>query len=217
MEEKYKIFSADFNYSSDSIKSFPATNEPEVAFVGRSNVGKSSLINALLERKKLARVGKTPGATKVICFYKVQFRPFAIKRGLDESPNTGIITGTLVDLPGYGYAKVSGEKRDNWRDLIAAYLETRKQLKAVVLLIDCRRELSEEDRYIIDMGREGGLIVCLTKSDKASRNEISQKKIKLSSLTKLPVESFTSVNIMGKDTHKRLQELRDTVLGYLDE
>jgi len=214
-EPIYKLLSSEFIASADSPSCLPTFVLPEVAFVGRSNVGKSSLVNAILERKKLARVGKTPGATKVFCFYEVRFRETSVIRGAEDSPNIGLRKGMIVDLPGYGYAKVSDKKRQEWLALISHYLSKRSQLQAVVLLLDCRRELADEERDIISMGSEGGLILCLTKSDKASNNDLQKRKSQLIKETGLPAQSIIAVSTIGKDAFRRQQELRDCILSYL--
>ena len=131
----------------------PPTDLPEVAFVGRSNVGKSSLLNALVRRKKFARVSNTPGRTREINFFKVND------------------TFVLVDLPGYGYAKVSKEKRNAWRPMIERYLVGTSELRGIVLLLDVRRDPSDDDRAMVDFLAEVGVpvIVVVTKADKLKK------------------------------------------------
>lgn len=131
----------------------PESPLPEVAFAGRSNVGKSSLLNALVRRKSFARVSRTPGRTREINFFRV---------------NNGFV---LVDLPGYGYARVSKEKKSEWRPMIESYLRRTTQLRGLVLLLDIRREPSEDDRAMLDFLAEVEVptIVALTKIDKLSK------------------------------------------------
>jgi GTP-binding protein len=131
----------------------PDSPLPEVAFAGRSNVGKSSLLNSLVRRKSFARVSRTPGRTREINFFRV---------------NNGFV---LVDLPGYGYARISKEKKAEWRPLIESYLRRTTQLRGIVLLLDIRRDPSDDDRAMLDFLAEVEVptIVALTKTDKLSK------------------------------------------------
>ena len=131
----------------------PPSDLPEIAFAGRSNVGKSSLLNTLVRRKSFARVSRTPGRTREINFFRV---------------NNGFL---LVDLPGYGYARISKEKKSEWRPMIAAYLKRTSQLRGIVLLLDIRREPTDDDRAMLDFLAEVEVptIVALTKTDKLSK------------------------------------------------
>lgn len=128
----------------------PESSLPEIAFAGRSNVGKSSLLNRLMHRKKFARVSNTPGRTREVNFFKV---------------NDAFI---LVDLPGYGYARVSKEQRAEWRPLIEGYMRGSDQLRGIVQLIDARHDPTSDDRQMLDFLSELGVptIVVLTKTDK---------------------------------------------------
>ena len=140
----------------------PENAFPEVAFAGKSNVGKSSLINGLLNRKSLARTSSQPGKTQTINFYKVNGDLY------------------LVDLPGYGYAKVSNEIKAKWGRMIENYLHGSKQLKAVFLLVDIRHEPSENDKRMYEWIVWNGYdpIIIATKLDKIKRSQI-QKQLKL--------------------------------------
>ncbi|MEO8579086.1 MAG: ribosome biogenesis GTP-binding protein YihA/YsxC [Gemmatimonadales bacterium] len=131
----------------------PDSSLPEVAFAGRSNVGKSSLLNSLVRRKSFARVSRTPGRTREINFFRI---------------NNGFV---LVDLPGYGYARISKERKSEWKPLIESYLKRTTQLRGMVLLLDIRREPSDDDRAMLDFLAEVGVptIVALTKTDKLSK------------------------------------------------
>ncbi len=137
----------------------PDSALPEVAFAGRSNVGKSSLLNSLVRRKSFARVSRTPGRTREINFFRI---------------NNGFV---LVDLPGYGYARVSKEKKSEWKPLIESYLKRTTQLRGMVLLLDIRREPSDDDRAMLDFLAEVGVptIVALTKTDKLSKVAAREK------------------------------------------
>ena len=134
----------------------PETNRPEVAFAGKSNVGKSSLINGLVNRKSLARTSSQPGKTQTINFYNI---------------NESIY---LVDLPGYGYAKASESVKKSWGEMIERYLHTSKDLKAVFLLVDIRHEPNANDHQMYDWIVRNGYqpIVICTKADKLKRSQI---------------------------------------------
>ena len=134
----------------------PDTNRPEVAFAGKSNVGKSSLINGLMNRKSLARTSAQPGKTQTINFYNVNDQLY------------------FVDLPGYGYAKVNEQEKAKWGKMIEDYLHQSKQLKAVFLLIDIRHEPSQNDKLMYDWILHQGFepIIIATKSDKISRGQV---------------------------------------------
>ncbi len=140
----------------------PKTEKPEVAFAGKSNVGKSSLINALMNRKSLARTSAQPGKTQTINFYNVNDSLY------------------LVDLPGYGYARVSKEEKEKWGKLIERYLHTSKQLKTVFLLVDIRHVPGENDRIMYDWICRNGYqpVVIATKADKIKKSQL-QKQIKI--------------------------------------
>ncbi len=165
----------------------PENDKPEVAFAGKSNVGKSSLINALMNRKSYARISATPGKTQTINFYSINDAVY------------------LVDLPGYGYAKVSEKEKEQWGKLIERYLHGSSQLKAVFLLIDIRHEPSGNDkmmyRWIVDQGFEP--VIIATKLDKIKRSQV-QKHVKMirESLALLPgtkVIPFSSSTKQGRD------------------
>ncbi len=136
---------------------FPPPTLPEVAVVGRSNVGKSSLINALVGQDGLARTSRTPGRTRLINWFEIGSRPPFF----------------LVDLPGYGYAEVSQAVRESWRPLIETYLERRTSLAGVLLLIDIRRNTQDEELDFVPWlaQRETPLVVALTKADKLPKNK----------------------------------------------
>ena len=165
----------------------PETDKVEIAFAGKSNVGKSSLINALMNRKALARTSATPGKTQTINFYNVNDLMY------------------LVDLPGYGYAKVSEQEKIQWGKLIERYLNTSKQLKAVFLLIDIRHDPSANDKmmydWIVTMGYQP--IIIATKLDKLKRSQV-QKNMKAikEGLGLLPgsiIIPFSSETKQGRD------------------
>lgn len=140
----------------------PDNTLPEIAFAGKSNVGKSSLINALMNRKSLARTSSSPGKTQTINFYNINSEMY------------------LVDLPGYGYAKVSEAEKAKWGKMIENYLHTSKQLRAVFLLIDIRHEPGKNDKTMYDWIVYQGYqpIIIATKLDKLKRSQV-QKAIKV--------------------------------------
>ena len=165
----------------------PENEHPEIAFAGKSNVGKSSLINALMNRKSFARISATPGKTQTINFYNINEELY------------------LVDLPGYGYAKVSEQEKAKWGQLIERYLHGSELLKAVFLLIDIRHDPSANDKLMYSWIVEQGFnpIIIATKLDKIKRSQV-QKQIKAirQGLNLLPgtiVIPFSSVTKQGRD------------------
>jgi GTP-binding protein len=137
----------------------PTTSLPEIAFAGRSNVGKSSLLNSLVRRKAFARVSRTPGRTREINFFEVNAR------------------FVLVDLPGYGYAQISKSRRAEWRPLIEGYLRGSERLRGVVQLLDVRRDPSPDDLQMLDFLSELGAptIIAITKVDKLGTGEAAER------------------------------------------
>src|ERR1041385_1954422 len=174
----------------------PETTLPEVAFAGRSNVGKSSLINTLLRRSKAARVSNTPGRTREINFFRVN----------DQF--------VLVDLPGYGYARVSKTQKAEWRPMIEGYIRRSPMLRGIVLLLDVRRDPSEEDLQMLEFLAETGVpaLVAITKIDKFPRaRAIARVKLIPQSLGLADdqVIAFSSVTGEGRD------DLAETVLALV--
>ncbi|MCM1288253.1 MAG: ribosome biogenesis GTP-binding protein YihA/YsxC [Clostridium sp.] len=165
----------------------PDNSLPEIAFAGKSNVGKSSLINGLLNRKALARTSSSPGKTQTINFYNINKELY------------------FVDLPGYGYAKVSKELRDKWGKMIDRYLHSSKQLRAVFLLVDIRHAPGENDKTMYDWIIASGykpIIIC-TKLDKIKRSQ-QAKNVKLIKDTLQVVSGtkiipFSAVSKQGKE------------------
>jgi len=157
-----KITSAEFIKSAVKPAQYPPATLPEIAFVGRSNVGKSSLINALVDRKNLAKTSNTPGRTQLINFFSINEKMF------------------FVDLPGYGFAKVSRSVKKDWGDMLEAYLRERQNLGLVVFILDIRRTPSEDDLSLRDWLEQYRIpyIFVLTKTDKLSNNQaLNQKRV----------------------------------------
>lgn len=150
-----KIESATFIKGAAGWKDLPADGLPEVAFIGRSNVGKSSLLNALVGRRGLARTSGTPGKTRQFNYYLIDERIY------------------FVDLPGYGYARISKVQRERWGRFIGRYLEEREPLRLVFHLVDSRHEPTRLDRDVMELMRGGRVpyVILLTKADKLSGNE----------------------------------------------
>lgn len=178
----------------------PENNMPEIAFAGKSNVGKSSLINALMNRKSYARISATPGKTQTINFYNINEELY------------------LVDLPGYGYAKVSEKEKQQWGRLIERYLHQSAQLRAVFLLIDIRHDPSANDRmmyhWILDQGFAP--IIIATKLDKLKRSQVA-KHIKMlkEGLELRPGTTVIPFSSVTKQGREEIWELVET--QYLTE
>jgi GTP-binding protein len=182
-----KIISAEFVKSAAKASQYAPDNLPEVAFVGRSNSGKSSLINTLTGHSRLAKTSNSPGRTQLIQF-------FTVNREL-----------SFADLPGYGYAKVPAAMKESWRPMIETYLRERTNLRLVIIIADIRRDITDEERLLIDWltlyGRS--VILVLSKIDKLSRNEqfIRLKHVR-GSLNSLPLEDifpYSAKTGEGKD------------------
>ncbi|MBU0692483.1 ribosome biogenesis GTP-binding protein YihA/YsxC [bacterium] len=183
-----KIPHAEFVLSCPRVELSPKLKLPEIAFAGRSNVGKSSLINSLLNRKRLALTARTPGKTRLLNYFKI-----------------GGNLCYFVDLPGYGYAKVSKEMQAEWGDYIEAYLRDSTHLKLVVLILDIRHGPTELDRQMINALSifQRSWIAVMTKSDKLSNTKIekalSDYRGMLISLGAENVLPYSSLNHSGRD------------------
>lgn len=177
----------------------PDNHLPELAFAGKSNVGKSSLINALMQRKSLARTSAQPGKTQTINFYNVNGELY------------------LVDLPGYGYAKASQTEKEKWGTMIEHYLHTSKQLRAVFLLIDIRHAPSANDRQMYDWIVYQGYdpIIIATKLDKINRSQVA-KQVKLIR-TELSVKPGTLVLPFSAQTKQGREEIWSCMEEFLQE
>lgn len=182
-----KIKCAEFVTSAVKTADYPAGELPEVALAGRSNVGKSSLLNKLVNRRGLARTSNTPGRTRLINFFRVN-GDFHI-----------------VDLPGYGYAKVSLQEKENWRKMVEGYLMTRKNLKGVVMLVDSRHPPTAQDIQMYDWLKYRGVeaVVVATKADKSSRSRLLQSLKTIRAALPMaegdPLLPFSSVTGQGRE------------------
>lgn len=182
-----KVKEAQFIKGVTKWDAMPRDGRPEVAFMGRSNVGKSSLINTLLHRKNLARTSKRPGKTQEFNFYLVNRRFY------------------LVDLPGFGFARVSKKKRERWATFIEEYLNERVALEAIVHLVDSRHPPTDLDIDLIDFmrGHEVPYLIALTKADKLSNNQRSQSMARIKRMLDevgraVPIIPTSSVENLGR-------------------
>lgn len=193
-----KITKAEFLQSAAKISQCPRTGLPEIALIGRSNVGKSSLINAFTNRKALAKTSSQPGKTRLINFYAINS------------------TFCLVDLPGFGYAKVSHEEKRTWEAMVNEYFARRDALKGALVILDPRRDAGPVEENLFGWIKERGLpyTVVFTKTDKLSKNQLSAR---LSSLKKaIPLDTpvlFSSVTgdgklLLGKKIHGMLESVK---------
>ena len=176
---------------------YPCDGLPEIAFAGRSNVGKSSLFNTLVNRKKLARVSQSPGKTRTINFYVINDR------------------FRIVDLPGYGYAKVSKSVSQQWGSMIEKYLASRSELVKVVQLVDSRHEPSKQDVQMYEWLKYYGMdgIVVATKSDKISRNELAKNiAIIRKTLKMAPEDKVIAVSSLKKTGYEELWEILEELI-----
>ncbi|NLM43312.1 MAG: YihA family ribosome biogenesis GTP-binding protein [Clostridiales bacterium] len=188
-----------FLISAVSKNQYPQGQLPEIAFAGRSNVGKSSLINSLLNRKKLVKVSSNPGKTRTINFFMVN----------DEL--------VLVDLPGYGYAAVSKAEKLKWASMIEEYLINRENLKSVVLLVDIRHKPTSDDKMMYDFIKHyrGRVIVVATKRDKISNNALF-KNIKIIKET-LGTDERDIIIPYSSENHSGREELWEEMVRSIQE
>ena len=182
-----KTLSVEFITSAARPSDFPQPDLPEVAAVGRSNVGKSSLLNRLTGAKRMAFVSKTPGRTQLVNFFRI---------GAEMA---------LVDLPGYGFAKVPASVRRHWEELVTGYLFERETLRLALLLVDIRREPMESDIQVRDLlvHNEVAHAVVATKADKLSKSRVRQQLAKLECIYgaegKVPLITFSAVTNEGRN------------------
>ena len=191
-----KINSSKFIQSAVWPKHYPDHDYPEVAFIGRSNVGKSSLINMLLDRKSLAKVSSTPGKTSLVNFFDINGE------------------FSFVDLPGYGYARRSKKELKQWNEMIEKYLSTRKNLVLFFMLLDIRRVPNEKDLQIIDWLNyyDKNYRIIVTKIDKVTQKEKSKQLRKIADLTGLLIRDLLLTSSTKRKGRKEvLKEIQDTI------
>jgi GTP-binding protein len=201
-----RVVHAEFAAGAVDARSLPPPTLLEVAFAGRSNVGKSSLLNAVMQRRSLARTGGTPGVTRQLNVFEVR---------CDDG-----LSLRLVDLPGYGWARRSKQERVEWQAMIEGYLRNRAGLRAVVLLVDVRRGVEEEERQLVDFLREPRLvsdprplevILVATKLDKLGAAARKPALAKLSRSAGTPALGFSAVTSEGRE--ELWGRMRRAVLG----
>lgn len=195
-----EVKQTEFIKSAVKPKDFPATQLPEVAFVGRSNVGKSSLINVLANRKAMVRTSSTPGRTQLINFFNI---------------NNAL---TLVDLPGYGYAKAPPELRKQWGPMIETYLARRENLKAVVLILDIRRVPSDGDLQMLRWLEMYDIppIIVLTKCDKLSKTERARQAGVIAATIKRDKGMLLQFSALSRDGRDGVWQEIERLLGLGD-
>ncbi len=169
-----QIKSADFIKSAAAPSQFLQRRIPHVVFAGKSNVGKSSILNKLLNRKSLAKTSSTPGKTRLINYFLINDRFF------------------FVDIPGYGYARVSKTERESWQTLIESYFHDNAMISLVFLLIDIRHDPGEHDRQMLGFLRESMIPyrILLTKADKLSKNQVASQRARISQVLELPADQL---------------------------
>ena len=190
-----RIVNSEFVTSATQFSHLPKSTLSEIAFIGRSNVGKSSLINALLNRKNLAQISKNPGKTRAINLFKIEY--INIKGKKDKL--------IFADLPGYGYAKVSNEMRLDWKQLVENYLQKREKLCGVVIIVDIRHSADEKDiqavKWVSSFHKP--ILLVATKSDKLSKSKINSRinllRQEFSLFGDEQIIGFSSKNLLGKE------------------
>ncbi len=203
LEAGRRLFSGtcDFVIGAAKLEQLPVSDLNEVAFAGRSNVGKSSLINALTGRNALARTSHTPGRTQQLNYFNLSDHMH------------------LVDMPGYGYAKVSKSMRDEWQTLIRTYLSGRANLRCVMILIDARHGLKESDEALMDMLDETAVSyrIILTKTDKTKSDEREKLTNKIQALLKKHAAAHPNVTLTSAHGNHGIDTLRAIVVSYANK
>jgi GTP-binding protein len=183
---------ASFIKSANALEQFVPDDGAEVAVAGRSNAGKSSAINVIVNRRQFARTSKTPGRTQLVNF-------FSLREGQ-----------RLVDLPGYGFAQVSNAMRRHWGELLSDYFRVRKSLRGLLLIVDIRRQLQDYDRQMIAFAEDVNLPIhiLLTKADKLKRGQAANavQKVKKEIGQRATVQQFSALNRQGEDEARQVLE-----------
>ncbi len=200
LEEARKLFAGpcDFMLGVAGLSQLPEANMPEIAFAGRSNVGKSSLVNALTGRKTLAKTSNTPGRTQQLNYFNLGDRLY------------------MVDMPGYGYAKVSKTKRDDWTQLVFDYLRGRPNLRCVFILIDSRHGFKDSDIELMKMLDETAVQyrIVLTKTDKVKNQGLEKVSEKIISTLKNHAAGFPGVLPTSADKGMGIPQMRAVLAAY---
>lgn len=200
LESARKLFAGpcDFMLGVAALKQLPSADLPEVAFAGRSNVGKSSLVNALTNRKTLAKTSNTPGRTQQLNYFNLGDKLY------------------MVDMPGYGYAKVSKTKRDAWTQLVFDYLRGRPTLRCVFILIDSRHGLKDTDIDLMNMLDETAVQyrIILTKSDKVKRQELEKVSENIIKTLKKHAAAYPGILATSSEKGGGLPEFRTVIASY---
>lgn len=186
-----------FFHAAQRLDDLPAATMPEIAFAGRSNVGKSSLINALVGRRALARASNTPGRTRQLNFFDLGARL------------------AIVDMPGYGYAQAGHAIKRDWQGLMLDYLRGRPELARVVLLLDARIELKESDRTVMDLLDHAAVTfqIVLTKADAVKPAPLEAKRAEAIGLARLHAAAYPDVVVTSSETGEGIPELRASLAG----
>lgn len=189
-----KIKTAEFIKSATKNSGYPNYIFPEFAFIGKSNVGKSSLINMITGRKSLVKTGSRPGVTQLINFFLI-------------NNNTSI-----VDLPGYGFAKVPERIRKNFYPMIKEYFSSRENLKAVFVLVDSRRDVTDKEKEIITLLSDNNIPTCIvmTKSDKLSKNQLNKQRFKTAKSLGIEIDWIICSSVLKNTGKKEILEIIDS-------
>lgn len=190
----------DFVLGVAGLEQLPVMDRPEIAFAGRSNVGKSSLLNALTGRKSLARTSNTPGRTRQLNFFDLGGRIY------------------MVDMPGYGYAKVSRSEKNEWTRLIKAYMKGRQTLRCVFVLVDARHGLKDSDKEIMSLLDEAAVSyrIILTKADKVHPNEHPALIEKIQNVLQKHPAAFPEIMLTSAVKGDGMADLRNLISGFAD-